>query len=131
MEAFDMVRVLKARQNAILEALPPELLSEFREIEATLRYIDEQLVKHGPGVKVDVGPRIQQLLEQPDSPLKAVRVPLAIRRIALQEYLARHGPASRADILLNTRMPPGTLSVLLNEPHVERGEDGLWRLKQP
>ena len=33
MDAFDIIRVLKARQNKLLEQLPPDLLNEFLEIE--------------------------------------------------------------------------------------------------
>jgi hypothetical protein len=133
MNAFEAVRILRARQNAILEALPSELRAEYLEIESAIRHIDTLIVANGARMEIpaDFNPRLRQLLaggaSEQDRPN---RVSLTQRRLALREYLASFGPAPRGQILRHTRIPPGTLSALLTEDEFERSEDGLWRLRE-
>jgi hypothetical protein len=129
MDAFTMVRTLKARQNAIIDSLPPELRDEFFEIEALIRRIDTLIVEHGAKVKIDVTPRLQHLLEQPEAVPRPGRTPLAERREVLRSYLQARRRAPRGQILRETRIPPGTLSALLTEEEFEKDDEGFWRLR--
>src|SRR5262245_61299053 len=122
MDAFTLVRLLKARQNAILDSLPQELRDEYFEIDALIRRIDSLIWTNGAEVKIDLTPRQQNLLDQGTAVPRPSRTPLAQRREALRDYLRMRGSAARGQILADTRIPPGTLSALLNEAEFERDE---------
>ena len=130
MDAFKMVRLLRARQNEILEAMPPAQLAEYRELDAMVRAIDRLILEAGAGAQVEMTPRLEKMLTAKDvEAAKPSRVPLTVRREQLWQYLREKGPSSRAQLLLHTGIPPGTLSTLLNEDATEN-KDGLWRLKE-
>jgi hypothetical protein len=57
------------------------------------------------------------------------RVPLSQRHAALETYLRSHGPTRRSRILRDTKIPPGTLSVLLQDKAFSRAAGGLWSVR--
>jgi hypothetical protein len=131
MDAFDMVRLLRVRQNAILDCLPDALCREYQEIESAIRHIDGLLAEKGAAVKIDLPSRVREILEQRGGVnLQPSRVPLVQRRLVLEDYLRTFGPAKRGQILMNTKIPPGTLSTLLQNVLFEKTTDGLWRIKE-
>jgi hypothetical protein len=132
MNAFEAVQLLKARQNLILKGLPPDLLSEYREIESAVRHIDWLIVQKGADAQIKPFPLLRRLVSQAeDEGHRPSRTPLAQRRMVLREYLSNNGPSSRSQILLHTRIPPGSLSLLLTQGEFERNPEGLWQLKEP
>jgi hypothetical protein len=130
MRAFEIVRQLRAKQRTILDRLPDELRDQYDEIEAALRHIDSVIAERGAVTEMIVPRRVQEILDQDSANLQPSRVSLSQRRSILEQYLRDYGPAKRGQILLNTKIPPGTLSVLLQEDAFERTTDGLWRLKE-
>ena len=105
MDAFEMVRLLKVRRNAILHQLPQDALRELEAIDEKIRLIDDALRA------------------------KPARVPLTLRRELLRVYLRTQGPTTRAQILTDTGIPAGTLSALLADPEFESSAHGLWQLR--
>lgn len=57
---------------------------------------------------------------------EASRVTLAERRAALRAYLLHRGPATRARILADTGIPPGSLSHLLAAGGFVSARHGVW-----
>lgn len=133
MDAFEVVRQLKARRNAILlEHLPSHLLREVDEIEAAIRQIDDVLLKQGVGADAAIPPPLSHLIDEKLAAVqKTTRVPLAQRRETLRTYLTARGPATRAQIVTDTGIPAGTLSALLSDSEFESIGYGLWRLTPP
>lgn len=129
MEAFEVVRRLRARQAELVEALPPALLREYHEIESTVKSLDRLILENGAATQVEEAPRLRQMMSLVEGAGRgAVRVALAERREALREYLRANGPTQRGQILEDTGIPPGTLSVLLTESAFQRVGPGVWRL---
>lgn len=129
MDAFEMVRQLRARRNAIINHLPAPLQKELEEIDATIREIDDVLRRRGHQIDVSVPDPVAHLVDTTVVPPRPSRRPLAHRREALREYLAAKGLATRAQITADTGIPPGTLSALLTEPEFETVGSGLWRIQ--
>lgn len=130
MNGFQIVRRLKARRSAILEHLPPHLLTEFEEIEAAIRQIDLLLQKEGQNVDVPIPTRFAGLVDD-DTRAKETRTPLAQRRQTLYDFLSRRGPATRAEILAGTDIPQGTLSALLSDEMFVKVEENKWAARRP
>ena len=50
------------------------------------------------------------------------------RRAELIDFLRKHGPSKRKQILIGTSIPKGTIATLLNKPPFVRGSDGRWSM---
>lgn len=52
------------------------------------------------------------------------------RKIAIQEWLKKHGPASRAEIINGTKLPGGTVGAYLStEKQLFENRDGRWNAR--
>lgn len=53
------------------------------------------------------------------------------RRTQLIEYLKAHGPTKRADLIVKSGIPAGTLASLLRDEAFKQVKRGVWRLRKP
>jgi hypothetical protein len=125
----------------------PKLQAEYEKLSVTLQVVEKATALLGRKDATDVPGLFDALANeiglrpattvpcgqegQPGRQGEGHRVPLAERRESLVAYLRRKGAASRAEILEATKMPPGSLGVLLThgakEGWLSRTESGLWR----
>jgi hypothetical protein len=129
MDASEMVRQLKVKQQSIRDLLP-RLQRELALIDKTIRDF-EDLVSKGYTLDVEVPPELAHLVNELPSgaTTKETRVPLAQRRAALLNFLMAHGPATRAQIVAATGIPAGSLSALLAEDEFASTQYGTWHVK--
>jgi len=113
--------------------VPP--IRKLEELIKAIREEEEKSTREGKGKKqkTTIEPTVQQP-KSTDRTLSAVglipsRLPLAIHRRKLIEFLKEHGPATRGEIHSETGIPPGSLSELLSGDEFEQHIRGFWALK--
>jgi hypothetical protein len=144
---------LRARQREILAALAAPLRAEFQrlavaiaELEREASTLSRRAKRPGGGESTPCalfdepgeGGRVATTLDAEAAPAASgqatvlpMGTPLAERRTALVTYLRAKGGAGRQTILVDTGIPPGSLSALLargrREGWLVRDEGGQWR----
>jgi hypothetical protein len=138
----ELLRGWYERRREILKTLPPDLLAEYRQIGRLIKgVLKEQVNQIGPEGGLLLGKlepktickechaelKEDGIMEQLQH-IKPFRVSLVRRKETLLKFLAERGPSTRGEILRETDIPPGSLSMLLQHPEFENAGHGLWRL---
>jgi hypothetical protein len=136
--AAELVRRWRTRRLQILKTLPPELLAEYVKLGKLIKGVrleQIQIEKEANGGVIDLSLATFSLpegvtgtLTDPDTGA-SVRIPLALRRKQLAEFLKKNGPSTRNEISKGIAIPEGSLSILLSQSEFEQKSRGVWGLK--
>jgi hypothetical protein len=122
-DALELIQYWKKRRREILESLPPEQLREYRQLGVSIKLAYK-------GIAGAVQEKMNNLHTK-DRAVEAPsgRVPFHDRKKQIVDYLRDKGPSHRGEIIAETGIPAGSLSVVLQDADFENVGRGLWKAK--
>src|SRR5882672_5811146 len=143
MNAKELVKRWKERQTQILAILPEAIRTEFHELTVAIRraeveFAENKRTPHAETCRVTAGSASGSATTETPDPAgdfgkfldkMSQRVPLESRKKQVADFLAKHGPATRSEILRMVEIPNGSLAnVLLDKDLFVQAESGAWQL---
>jgi hypothetical protein len=138
MNAKELVRRWKDRQEQILGMLQESIRLEFQELTVAIRRAENELLESKKAAASEGGRTAIPAFDAGADVAAAFgnvlatmsqRVPLESRKKQVADFLAEHGPATRSQILHGVAIPNGSLAnVLLDKELFEQNEVGRWTL---
>lgn len=118
MDGAEFLRLPRTRREGLIE--------ERARLDETIRAAEAAMQQQAPPAPEPTRAEPPELVTQPHT--RPGRLSLAERRERLRALLVQNGPATRGQILAETGMPPGTLSVLPNGPDFGSTRYGTWQV---
>jgi hypothetical protein len=129
-DAEELIRLWSDRRREILKTLPPDLLVEYRRLGVLIRGMRAQQYADARKSLQSNAQEEQEAYRLTRQDSMRLRISLDDHREALIAFLAVHGPSARGEIVRRTKIPSGSLSILLQDQRFEQVKHGLWRLRK-